>query len=73
MINFNNFKKSTIFCKIKIEQQEMSFWFVMEYVTITRQVSELIIVSMLITKRDVKDVKFTSNGMENTVHVVIIN
>jgi len=45
----------------------------MEYVTITRQVSELIIVSMLITKRDVKDVKFTSNGMENTVHVVIIN
>ena len=45
----------------------------MEYVTITRQVSELIIVSMLITKRGVKDVKFTSNGMENTVHVVIIN
>ncbi|MBT6194228.1 MAG: hypothetical protein HOI05_00170 [Nitrosopumilus sp.] len=45
----------------------------MEYVTITRQVSELIIVSMLIIKRGVKDVKFTSNGMENTVHVVIIN
>jgi hypothetical protein len=45
----------------------------MEYVTITRQVSELIIVNMQITKKDVKDVKFTLNGMENTAPVVIIN
>jgi hypothetical protein len=45
----------------------------MEYVTTTKQLSELIIANMQRIKRDVKDVQFTSNGMDYGVHVVIIN
>ena len=45
----------------------------MEYVTTIRQLNELIIVNMQMTKKDVKDVKFILNGMENIVHVAIIN
>jgi|AJXC01.1.fsa_nt_gi hypothetical protein len=45
----------------------------MEYATTTKQLSELIIANIPMIKRGVKDVKFTSSGLENIVHVVIIN